>query len=461
MKFSEESQVDVLIKNGLVVTESQTMSASVAIHDEKILGLLDRDFPIHAKTVVDAAGKWILPGTIDAHTHFRHMHQHADDLGDVSRSAAFGGVTTIVSAISFDRKILVEEGINSFIDAQKGRCFTDFGFHLRLFPEQEFANQVPKAIKLGVSSFKISLGYKKRGLVFPDDLIFSAMEVIRDHKGILMVHAENGVVIDLLENRFFEQKSQNPLILARSRPPYTEAEAISRMRWLAGGTGCPVYIVHLSTALGLDEAKRTREAGARFFIETCPQYLLLNEEVLLTMKGLAKIGPPLREITDNQSLWDGLKNDLIDTMGSDHVGYKKSKKQDMISAPFGAPGVETLLGLMLSEGVLKKRISINRLVQVLCSNPARIFGMYPQKGSLQPGSDADLVIIDPNEEYVIKAETQHTNADFSLYEDWKLKGKPVMTLLRGKVLLNRDRLEQQAGYGKFIQRRCPDIAYNQ
>lgn len=447
-----KTEIDLLLKNGVIVTEAGNLLADLAISKGKVLGFFEREFPIHAKKIVDAKGKWILPGIIDVHTHFRHMGDHADDLEDVTRSAAFGGVTTIISFISFDTKIPVDEGINKFINTKNDCCFTDFSFHLRLFPELEFIKQIQKAIRLGINSFKISLGYKKRGLSFSDELIFLTLEEIRDNQGILMVHSENGAIIEVLENRLFKEQPDNPMVLAWSRPPFTEAESISRIRHLAMGTCCPIYIVHLSTALGLEEIKRAKDSGLKFFVETCPQYLLLNDQLLLTKKGLAKIGPPLRNSADSQSLWEGIKNGLIDTMGSDHVAYYQSSKQDIVSSPFGAPGVETLLNLVLGEGVLKKKITINRLVQILSTTPAQIFGLYPKKGTIQPGSDADLVIVDPNAEHTIQAKKQHSNSDYTLFEGWKIQGKPVMSFLRGEVLLNGEMIEQKPGYGKFITR---------
>jgi dihydropyrimidinase len=452
MENISKSEIDLLIKNGQIITETEQLFADLAISKGKVVGFFEREFPIHAKKIVDVQGKWILPGIIDVHTHFRHMGDHADDLEDVTRSAAFGGATSIISFISFDTRIPVDEGIKKFIDSKNDCCFTDFSFHLRLFPEIDFIKQIPKAIKLGINSFKVSLGYKKKGLSFSDELIFLTMERIRDNKGILMVHAENGAIIEVLENRLFREHPDNPLILAWSRPPFTEAESISRMRHLAMGTGCPIYIVHLSTALGLEEIKRAKDSGLEFFVETCPQYLLLNEQDLLAKRGLAKIGPPLRSSTDNQSLWEGVRNGLINTIGSDHVAYYESSKKDIISSPFGAPGVETLLNLVLSEGVLKKKVTIHRLVQILSTTPARIFGLYPKKGTIQPGSDADLVIIDPSIEYVIQARKQHSNSDYTLYEGWKVQGGPVMSFLRGEILLNGEMLEQKPGYGKFLAR---------
>lgn len=452
MGISCQDQVDLLIKNGTIATEYATFRANLAISQGKIVGVFDDKLPITANAIIDAQGKWILPGIIDVHTHFRHMGDHVDDLGDVTRSAAFGGVTTIISFISFDTKIPVVEGISKFIEDHKSDCFTDFSFHLRLFPEPEFIKQVSSAIDLGINSFKISLGYKKKGLVFPDDLIFMAMEEIRDNRGLIMVHSENGAIIELLENRLCEEMPDDPMIFSLSRPPYTEVEAISRICNLARATKCPIYIVHLSTAAGLAEIKKVKKPGFEIYVETCPHYLLLDNQILKAKKGLAKIAPPLRSSYDNQALWDAVKAGLIDTVGTDHVAYHSSDKRDLMSAPFGAPGVENLLNLMLSEGVFKRKISLTRLVQLLSTNPAKIFGLYPKKGTIQPGSDADLVIIDPDAEHVIQAKTQHTNADYSLFEGWKIKGKPIMSILRGQILLQDGALMQKSGFGKFISR---------
>ncbi len=457
MEKTLQPEVDLLLKNGLIVTGTDSVSADLAISKGKVVAYLDRGVPARARNVIDVKGKWILPGMIDVHTHFRHMGDHADDLGDVTRSAAYGGVTTVISFISFDTKIPVDEGIKQFIEGQKNSCLTDFSFHLRLIPELDFIKQIPKAISLGIPSFKISLGYKKKGLSFPDELIFFTMETIRDNHGILMVHSENGAIIEALENRFFKEQPDYPMILAWSRPPFTEAESISRIRYLATGTGCPTYIVHLSTALGLEETKRARDSGLTFFVETCPQYLLLTDQTLLAKKGLAKIGPPLRGDGDNQSLWEGIREGWIDTIGSDHVAYRQSSKQDLISSPFGAPGVETALSLMLSEGVIKKKISIHRLVQILSTTPAKIFGLYPKKGALQQGSDADIVIIDPDSERVIQAKNQHSNSDYTLFDGWKIRGRPVMSFLRGELLLDGEEIKQKPGYGRFLSRTRENI----
>jgi dihydropyrimidinase len=310
--------------------------------------------------------------------------------------------------------------------------------------------------------------YKKRPpRMCSDDFICKAMEVIAAHGGLAQLHCENGDVIDHLENRALAEGRIEPRHFPATCPDWTEEEAINRAIAMGAMTGAPVYVVHLSTALGLERIKQAQARGQRVWTETCPQYLLLTEDEMQRWGPLAKMGPPLRRADgpDRDALWTGLAAGHISSVGSDHAPRAKAAKEagwknifvDPAgrSIPFGAPSVETMVPLMFSEGVVKRGLPITWMARVLAENPARIFGLYPRKGAIRPGADADLLIIDPEPERTIRVADHYGMAGWTLYEGWKIQGQPWMTFLRGRILMNAGRLEQEPGYGRYLARGRP------
>jgi dihydropyrimidinase len=293
------------------------------------------------------------------------------------------------------------------------------------------------------------------------------MEMVADGGGVLQLHCESGNIIEYLENKLIAEGHTHPTDFPAACPDWAEEEAINRAVNMGAATRCPTYVVHLSTRLGLERIKQAQAQGQPVWTETCPQYLLLSDAELARYGPLAKIGPPLRpeDGPDRDALWRGLEQGYISIVASDHAPYPQELKQpgwDNIfvdaegrSVPFGSPGIETIVPLMYSQGVVQRGLPIWWLARVMAENPARIFGLYPRKGVIQVGSDADLLILDPRGDRVITAREHHSNAGYTLFEGWPIKGRPWMTLLRGKVLLDQGQLAQQPGYGKFLESGAP------
>lgn len=460
--------VDMVIHGGNVVTPAGVIKADVGIDGEKIVFITDSScLRISAREVINASGKLLLPGIIDAHVHFNTFSDHVDDLSSLGRSAAHGGVTTIIPFIS-ERVDIEGDGldplrgqtlidyIGHFIEEGQHNSVVDYSFHSRIIANWGIIKQIPELCKNGIMSFKVTTGYKKRGRSFADDYMFGTMEMIASSGGLLQIHAENGELIDYLEDKLFKEGRTRPADFLSSRPGVAEADTVASVIKFAKLAHCPIYIVHLSSWEALEEIKIARAKGQRVFAETCPQYLFLTNELLLEYGGLAKIGPPLREKKDNEAIWEGIRQGFIQVVGSDHAPRTKAVKasagENIFNVPFGAPGTETMLQLIYSEGVRKGRINLQRLAELLSENPAKIYGLYPRKGVIQVGSDADIVIFNPDRDFIITSESQHTNADYTLYEGIRGKGVPEISVLRGRILLENGKLKQIGGYGKFISR---------
>jgi dihydropyrimidinase len=343
----------------------------------------------------------------------------------------------------------------------------DFGFHYILFHRPELLADLAEAIALGVRSFKMFMTYKKRGRMCPDDFICQVMEVVARAGGLTQLHCENGDVIDYLENKAIAEGRVAPPDFPPTCPDWVEEEAINRAIRLAALTGSPLYVVHLSSALGLERIKQAQAAGQRVWTETCPQYLLLTDREMSKWGPLAKIGPPLRRADgpDRDALWGGLASGYVSCVASDHSPRSKAAKEpgwknifvdaQGQSIPFGSPSLETLVPLTYSEGVVHRGFPVTWMARVLAENPARIFGLWPRKGAIRVGSDADLLIIDPEPEWTVTAAEHKGMAGWTLYEGWKARGRPWMTFLRGRPLLRNGTLAQEPGYGRYAARGAP------
>jgi dihydropyrimidinase len=314
------------------------------------------------------------------------------------------------------------------------------------------------------------MSYKKRpGRLCDDDYICRAMELVAAGGGVLQLHCESGNIIEYLENKLIAEGHVHPTDFPSAAPDWAEEEAINRAIQMGAATRCPTYVVHLSTQLGLERIKRAQAMGQPVWTETCPQYLLLSDAEMARQGPLAKIGPPLRadDGPDREALWRGLAQGYTSIIASDHAPHPPELKKlgwdnifvtpEGASVPFGSPGVETIVSLMYSEGVVKRGLPIWWLARVMSENPARIFGLYPRKGTIQVGSDADLLIMDPGGDRVITAQDHQSNAGYTLFEGWQVTGRPWMTLLRGQVLLNQGKLEQKPGYGRFLECEGPRV----
>ena len=465
-----EAPMDHVIHGGLVVSGSAIVRGDVAVRSGLIAEIGPDLSGRRSTRTIDATGKYVLPGIIDAHNH----PVNTDKIDTFSASAAFGGITTVIPFIQNLRGHgtpgTTLDTVRAFIEEAERTSCLDFGVHAILVGDDDVEDQVPRLISEGVISLKMFMTYPRRGMMMPDDKMLRAMTLASRDGGIAMVHAENGYCIDFMVDKLTEEGKTSREHYALSQPRLLEVEAANRAATYAEVTECPLYIVHISAREMLDVLARFKGDGLRLYGETCPQYLDLTNQAMLDHGPLAKIGPPLRERADNDAMWKGLAERLLDTVGSDFCGFNASQKlsggqsvgpivdrpdldegaASIFDASFGGNWAEQMLPVVYEEGVNKGRITLTRLVQVMCENPAKIFGLYPKKGVLQPGSDADLVLFDPALRHTLGAESQHCLSDFTMFEGKEVLGKPVFSMQRGEVLIEDGELKRTSGNAKFL-----------
>ena len=437
---------DCVVRYGRVVTPEGVRIADIAIDGGRVVAV-GRDLDFRADRTIDASDLLVLPGIIDAHTHPVYL----DDLESLPVTAAHGGTTTVIHfAYAKPGKGLMDT-IHRFREEAEAVSLLDFALHGGLFDPANQSHEIPLAMEAGVTSHKMFMTYAKLGWMTDDYQLMRTLDILGRVGGMGMVHAENGLATDYLQDKTNEA-GEDPLdVFVSTRPAILEAEAIHRAIAMAQVAGCPLYIPHMTAQLGMEEVARARALGYRVFAETCPQYLTLTEAALHEQGPLVKIGPPLRSEDDRQALWQGLADGTLDTIASDHAAKAKNRNDDFFAAPYGSPQAETMLALAYQGGVNEERISLPRLVQLMSENPARIFGLYPQKGAIQPGSDADLVLFDPNAEVQITNETQHSNATYTAYEGMTVRGAPVLSMQRGEILLEKGEVRARSGRGQFLK----------
>lgn len=441
-----ETQFDHLFVGGTIVTGAGIQRADVGVRGEKISAVgpvLARD---EAAEVIDISGRYLFPGIIDAHLH----PVYVDDIEDCSRVGAYGGVTTLLHFISARAGRGLLEQVEEMLQDGMTRSLLDFGLHASVFDAPNMLDEIPAAMELGVRTFKFFLPYVKQGWTTDDYHLVKAMDILCGLGGMAMVHCENGGAVDYLEDKILRQLGASALDYGRSRPDVLEEEAIFRTIRLAELTGCPLYIAHVTAARSLPHIRRAHNEGQPVFAETCSHYLLLNDEIMAERGALAKIGPPIRTEADRLALWDAVRDGTLQVISTDHAPKSRDLSEPFLKQAFGAPDVETLLPLVYDEGVNKGRISLVRMIQVLCENPARVFGLYPRKGTIAVGSDADLVVFDPTCEFTIRADNQHSNAGYTLYEGRTVLGWPEMSFQRGKRVLYEREVVAASGAGQFL-----------
>ncbi len=443
-KGTEGGVRDLLVRGGRVVSEGDVIRADVAV-SEGVIAAIGPDLDVNAERTIDASDRYVLPGILDVHTHPVYL----DDLHGLSVTAAHGGVTTLIHYAYVKPGDGLLETIRRFREEGESGSILDFALHGGLFDPKNQSHEIPDAIAEGVTSFKMFMTYAKLGWMTDDYQLMRTLDIIARAGGMGMVHAENGLATDYLQDRVLEEGRDPKATFVETRPAVLEAEAIHRAIAIARVADCPLYIPHMSAALGIDVVATARAEGQRVYAETCPQYLTLTHEDLLRLGPLLKIGPPLRDEDDRAALWHALAEGAIDTIASDHAPKEKRIDDDFFAAPYGSPQVETMLSLVHDEGVRNERVDWLRLVRVLCENPARIFGLYPRKGTLRPGSDADLVIFDPKAEWTIERVHQHSQALYSAYEGRICVGKPVTVIQRGVVVVEEGGLVARPGCGRF------------
>ncbi|MBI3127133.1 MAG: amidohydrolase family protein [Candidatus Tectomicrobia bacterium] len=448
--------LDRLLAGGTLVSGHGRQEASIGFRDGRVAWIGRPEEAPPAAEALDVSGRLVLPGAVDPHAHFRAFSSHIDTLADTARSAAHGGVTTLCGYATGEEGESMAATLDRVREEGEGGCPIDFTLHAWIFEDFDYIRGIPEAVARGVTSFKVMMGYRKRGWgrCVPDDYTYAAMETAGRCGGIVLVHAENGLVVDYLENRAVATGADGAEFLRRGRPPQVEAEAVARSIHLADLAGCPLYIVHLTCREALAETRRARAEGKDVVVETCPQYLTLTEGIVDRLGSLAKVAPPLRTAEHLEVLWEGIRDGSIDTVGSDHASYTAAQKSEksFIESPYGMPGTELLLPLLYSEGAAKGRTSLERVVQLVCENPARVLGLYPRKGALLVGSDADAVVLDPKARTAVRAAGQHTKSDYTPFEGWELSGRIEMCLVRGEVVIRDGKEVRRPSCGKFIPR---------
>jgi dihydropyrimidinase len=460
--------VRTLISGGTVVGPTGTQTAEVLVEDERIVAIaapgtqLVTAFAEGAR-VIDASGRLVVPGGVDAHTHMELPFGGtfaSDTFETGTRAAAWGGTTTIVDFAVQRKGEALRPGLEAALAKAEGNCAIDYGFHMIVSDvNEQSCKEMDVLVDEGVTSFKLFMAYP--GVFYSTDgEILRAMQEARTSGATVMMHAENGIAIDVLVSQALSRGETAPRFHGLTRPDRLEAEATSRAIALAKVTGAPLYIVHLSTTGALEAVAQARSEGQNAFAETCPQYLFLSTDDLARegFEGAKYVcSPPLRDREHQANLWRGLRTDDLSVVSTDHCPFcfKEQKElgaEDFSKIPNGLPGVEHRIDLTY-QGVVAGEITLPRWVEVNATTPARMFGLYPKKGVLAPGSDADIVLYDPAATQTISAATHHMNVDYSAYEGTKVTGRVDTVLSRGKVVIEAGRYVGDKGHGRYLPRK--------
>ncbi|MFP4552675.1 MAG: dihydropyrimidinase [Actinomycetota bacterium] len=459
-----------LIKGGTVVTAIDQMDADVLVDDGKVVALLGGEHSVEADETVDASGKLVIPGGIDVHTHMEMPFGgtfSADTFETGTRAAAWGGTTTIVDFAIQTVGESAMEGWEKWMEKARDNCAIDYGFHMITGDiNDQTLKEMELLVREGVTSFKMFMAYP--GVFYSDDgQILRAMQKAAEDGATIAMHAENGIAIDVLVAQALDRGDTDPIHHGMVRRSVLEGEATHRAIKLAQVAGAQLYIVHLSAQEALDEVIRARDEGLNVWAETCPQYLFLSLENLGNGFDGAKYvcSPPLRDrdAGHQERLWQGLRTNDLQVVSTDHCPFcmgdhhtfgtqKQLGQGDFSKIPNGMPGVEPRMNLMYHGGVVEERISLNRFVEITSTTPAKMFGMYPKKGTIAVGSDADIVVFDPNASYTISVDTHHMDVDYSAYEGWEVKGKVDTVMSKGKVIIADDAYHGSPGDGEYIAR---------
>ena len=455
--------MNTLIRNGTVVTARETRQADILIEGERIAEVRPGIPQTSAANAIDATGMLVIPGGIDVHTHLDMPFggsNSSDDFETGTRAAAFGGTTSIVDFAIQPHGARMREALDTWWKKAEGRACVDYGLHMIVTDlGASGLEDMDDMVNEGVASFKLFMAYPNV-LMVDDATIFKALARTARNGALICMHAENGSVIDVIVARALAEGKTAPIYHALTRPVRAESEAVHRAIAMAEIAGAPVYIVHLSSEDALNEVREARDRGVPAFAETCPQYLLLSIEELErpNFEGAKYVfTPPLRPRKHLPKLWDGLRQDHLQVVSTDHCPFcfkdqKTLGKDDFTKIPNGGPGIENRLQLIYHHGVNSGKLSLNRFVELTSTTPARIFGMYPKKGEIAPGSDADLVLWDPHATHTISAKTHHMRVDYSMFEGYECRGNARTVLSRGEVVVDGARFLGKPGRGQYLKR---------
>lgn len=467
----------ILIKNGTLITAQKTFQSDILIENENISGIGENLTHPNAK-VIDAAGKFIMPGGVDPHVHLdlpMFDTVSSDDHYTGHKAAAFGGTTTVMDFV-----VLEKEGFKHSVDLwmkKAEKAAIDYSFHMNLTRfDEKIAAEIPQLMDMGIQTLKVFTAYNGR-LRLDDDGIFKALQVAKENDMLVMAHCENGDVIETLTQQALAAGHTAPEWHAYTRPAWGAVESTLRMAAMAAQADCPVYIVHMNAGGEVDMLHYARERGVKVMGETCPQYLFFTVDDLKKPDGAKWIcSPPMRAKQDNERLWQGLSQNILQTVGTDHCPFffdgtkpllyegkeiaipgKELGRNDFTKIPNGLPGIQDRMPVLWTYGVGAGKITPNQFVAYMCENPARIFGLYPRKGALLPGSDADLVIWDPEKKVTHGVANSHQRTDYNLYEGLQLTGCPETVFLRGKIIVQGNEWKGRAGMGQFLKRKKGEI----
>jgi dihydropyrimidinase len=456
--------MSVLIKGGRIVTAADDYVADVFIEGERI-SLIGESLDVSADKTIDAAGKYVLPGAVDPHTHLEmpwRGETTIDDFESGQTAAAFGGTTTHVDFCIQGKGQSFGEALEIWHGKRDGKAVIDNGFHIAVTDLRE-GGTLEELGRLpdehGVTSYKLFMAYKD-SLMVDDETLFKTMQVAAETGALVMVHAENGDAIEVLMAEAIAAGNTSPKYHALTRPPETEGEATNRAIQLSRVAGNALYVVHVSCAESVEPIAIAREKGWNIWGETCTQYFFIDDSYLDQpgFEGAKYVyTPPPRAKANQEILWNAVRTNVLQAISTDHCAYlfegqKDAGKDDFRQIPNGGPGLENRLQMIHHFGVREGRISLNRMVELLCTNPAKLFGLYPRKGTLAVGSDGDVVVFDPEKKVTISAQTHHSRSDYNLYEGTEVQGSPEVVLLRGNVIVEGDQLLAKPGSGQFIKR---------
>ncbi len=453
--------MSILIKNGRIITATDDYTADIFIEGETI-SAIGKNLNVTADTIIDAVGKLVLPGGIDPHVHLEMPFMGAfssDNYETGTLAALHGGTTTVIDFVIQSQGKSLHDALHEWQGRATGNTYGDYAFHMAVTDfNPETQTEIKDLIeKEGISSFKTFMAYKG-ALMIDDRQMVGLMNEVKKHGGIVTVHATNGDIIDYLVAKNKAAGNLSPLYHYLSQPEITETEATGRFIDMAYQTGANSYIVHMTSEGGLNKVRDAQKRNQKVFVETCIQYLVLDASVYDRGFESAKwvMSPPIREKKDQAALWAAINQGVVNTLATDHCPFmwddKRKGEHDFTKIPNGAPGIEHRMELIFSEGVKKGKISLNKMVDISSTSPAKIFGMFPKKGTIAVGTDADIVIFDTAKRHVLSAETHHHRCDYSAYEGHEVTGKADTVILRGTVAIENGNVKINKGFGEFIKR---------